>query len=168
MNSEHRWKRVLRKGLHLRWRGRFPFNSRSVNHVIGVQKPPLAFRIVRVFVHPNIFEFDQKSFANGEACILAQILPQSEFSPANLEKNNAFPRQIRRGRAHKDRAFVLFTNHGGRQESSGLFALVRIPTFYSLRGFFEHLDIERLEARIAQQFISSATMAATSSTPSLR
>jgi hypothetical protein len=117
--------------------------------------------------------FDQKSFANGEACILAQILPQSEFSPANLEKNNAFPLQtyspqIRRGRAHKDRAFVLFTNHGGRQESSDLFALIRISTFYSLRGFFEHLDIERLEARIAQQFISSATMAATSSTPSRR
>lgn len=33
------------------------------------------------------------------------------------------------------------------------------------RGFFEHLDIERLEARIAQQFISSTTTAATSSTP---
>jgi hypothetical protein len=47
-------------------------------------------------------------------------------------------------------------------------ALIRISTFYSLRGFFEHLDIERLEARIAQQFISSATMAATSSTPSRR
>src|SRR6266550_9536424 len=77
-------------------------------------------------------------------------------------------RQIRRGRAHKDRAFVLFTNHGGRQESSDLFALIPISTFYSLRGFFEHLDIERLEARIAQQFISSATMAATSSTPSRR
>jgi hypothetical protein len=77
-------------------------------------------------------------------------------------------RQIRRGRAHKDRAFVLFTDHSGRQESSDLFALIRISTFYSLRGFFEHLDIERLEARIAQQFISSATMAATSSTPSRR
>jgi len=51
-------------------------------------------------------------------------------------------RQIRRGRAHKDRGFVLFTNHGGRQESSDLFALIRISTFYSLRGFFEHLDIE--------------------------
>jgi len=63
---------------------------------------------------------------------------------------------------------VLFTNHGGRQESSDLFALIRISTFYSLRGFFEHLDIERLEARIGQQFISSATMAATSSTPSRR
>ena len=59
-------------------------------------------------------------------------------------------RHIRRGRAHKDRAFVLFTNHGGRQESSDLFALIRISTFYSLRGFFEHLDIERLDARIAQ------------------
>jgi hypothetical protein len=56
-------------------------------------KPPLAFRIVRAYVHPNIFEFDQKSFVNGEACILAQILAQSAFSPANLEKNNAFPRQ---------------------------------------------------------------------------
>ena len=46
--------------------------------------------------------------------------------------------------------------------------LCRPLTFYSLRGFFEHLDIERLEARIAQQFISSATMAAISSTPSRR
>jgi hypothetical protein len=63
---------------------------------------------------------------------------------------------------------VLFTDHSGRQESSDLFALIRISTFYSLRGFFEHLDIERLEARIAQQFISSATMAAISSTPSRR
>jgi hypothetical protein len=59
----------------------------------------------------------------------------------------------------------LVIEHGGRQESRDLFALIRISTFYSLRRFFEHLDIERLEARIAQWFISSATMAATSSTP---
>ena len=38
-------------------------------------------------------------------------------------------RQIRRGRAHKDRPFVLFSNHGGRQKSSDPFALIRISTF---------------------------------------
>src|SRR4029077_10531289 len=85
-----------------------------------------------------------------------------------VHTRQTYTRQIRRGRALKDRAFVLFPNHGGRQEASDPFALIRISTFYSLRGFFEHLDIERLEARIAQQFISSAKMAATSSTPSRR
>ena len=55
---------------------------------------------------------------------------------------------------------MLFTNHGGRQESSDLFALIRISTFYSLRGFLEHLDIERLEARIAQQFSTALAVAA--------
>jgi hypothetical protein len=95
--------------------------------------------------------------------------PDESPTPRNLSAwfSGLNDRQAR-GRTHKDRAFVLFTNHGGRQESSDLFALIRISTFYSLRGFFEHLDIERLEARIAQQFISSATMAATSSTPSRR
>src|SRR5436190_2125480 len=43
-------------------------------------------------------------------------------------------RQIRRGRAHKDRAFVLFANHGGRQESSDIFALIRISTFFRYEG----------------------------------
>ena len=62
---------------------------------------------------------------------------------------------------------MLFANHGGRQESSDFFALIRISTFFHYEGS-SHLDIERLEARIAQRFISSATMAATSSTPSRR
>jgi hypothetical protein len=83
-----------------------------------------------------------RSFCENHAN-LAQILVQSGISRLDSQVDwgqtrQTYTRQIRRGRAHKDRAFVLFTNHGGRQESSDLFALIRISTFYSLRGFFEH------------------------------